>query len=84
LTFTVIAFDRQKQPVTDYTGTINLFSPTDHAAQFLTKSYTFATTDLGSHTFIDGVTFHKGGAERMKVAQANNTRIKGGATFGIE
>src|SRR5262249_3751621 len=66
LTFTVTAFDRQKQPVTDYTGTINLSSPTDHSAHFSSKVYTFTTADHGTHTFADGITFHKGGAEVLK------------------
>jgi hypothetical protein len=70
--------------VTDYTGTIDLFSTTDHAAKFLSRTYTFTTADQGSHTFLDGVTFHKGGAQILKVDQATNTRIRGKATFGIE
>jgi hypothetical protein len=84
LTFAVTALDRQNHPVTDYTGTITLSSPTDHAANFPTKSYTFTAANQGTYTFDDGVTFDKGGAERLKVAQVNNTRIKGLATFGIE
>jgi hypothetical protein len=84
LTFSVTAFDRAKQPVTDYTGTINVFSPTDHAAQFSTKPYAFTSADQGSHTFVEGVTFHKGGAEKLKVVQISNTRIHGLTTFGIE
>jgi hypothetical protein len=84
LSFTVTAIDRAHQPVTQFTGTIDLFSPTDHAAKLATRVYTFTTADHGSHTFLDGVTFHKGGAEVLKVDQANNTRIHGKATFGIE
>ncbi|MGP0064751.1 MAG: Ig-like domain-containing protein [Isosphaeraceae bacterium] len=84
ITFYVTALDRAGQPVTDYTGTISLYSPTDHAAQFSMKAYTFTTADQGTHEFADGVTFHKGGAEVLKVDQVNNTQIHGKAKFGIE
>jgi hypothetical protein len=84
LTFSVTAADRAGQPVTDYTGTINLFSPTDHSAQFFPRTYTFTTADHGTHEFADGVTFHKGGAEVLKVDQISNTRIAGSQKFGIE
>ena len=82
LTFSVTALDRVGQPVTDYTGTINLYSPTDHAAMFPVRQYTFTTADQGTHAF--NVTFHKGGAEVLKVDQVSNTQIRGKATFGIE
>jgi hypothetical protein len=84
LTFTVTAINRQKQPVTDYTGTIDLASPTDRSAKVAQKVYTFTTADHGSHTFVDGITYNKGGAETLTVHQANNTQIQGKATFGIE
>ncbi len=82
LSFSVTALDRAGQPVTDYTGTINLYSPTDHAANFPARQYTFTTADQGTHEF--GVTFHKGGAEVLKVDQVSNTQIHGTAKFGIE
>ena len=82
VSFSVTAVDRAGQPVTDYNGTINLYSPTDHAANFPAKQYTFTTADQGTHSF--GVTFHKGGAEVLKVDQVSNTQIRGKATFGIE
>src|SRR5262249_48040596 len=75
LTFSVTAIDRQKQPVSDYTGRISLFSPTDHAAKFPVRVYTFTGADQGTHTFVDGITFHKGGAEVLKVNQVTNTQI---------
>jgi hypothetical protein len=84
LTYSVTALDRAGQPVTDYTGTINMFSPTDHSAQFSPHTYTFTTADHGTHEFPDGVTFHKGGAEVLKVDQISNTRIAGSQKFGIE
>jgi hypothetical protein len=91
ITFTVTALNWQKQPVTGYTGTIALASPTNHAAAttnpaatFVPKVYTFTTADQGSHTFVKGLTFHKGGAEVLRVHQVSNTRISGQATFGIE
>jgi hypothetical protein len=84
VTFSVTALDRAGQPVTDFTGTIDVFSPTDHSADVLTPQYTFTTADQGTHEFPDGVKFHKGGAEILKVDQVNNTRIQGTATFGIE
>jgi hypothetical protein len=84
LTFSVTAVDRQNHPVTSFTGTIDLLSPTDHAAKFATKVYTFTTADQGTHTFGGGVTFHKGGAELLKVDQMSNTTIQGKARFGIQ
>jgi hypothetical protein len=84
LTFSVTALDRAGDPVTGYTGTINVFSPTDHTALFSPHTYTFTTTDHGTHEFADGVTFHKGGAEVLKVDQISNTRIAGTQRFGIE
>jgi hypothetical protein len=84
VTFSVTALDRAGQPVTDFTGTIDVFSPTDHSAELLAPQYTFTTADQGTHEFAEGVTFHKGGAEILKVDQVNNTRIHGDATFGIE
>jgi hypothetical protein len=82
VSFSVTAVDRAGQPVTDYSGTINLYSPTDHAAIFPVRQYTFTTADQGTHSF--GVTFHKGGAEVLKVDQVSNTQIRGTAKFGIE
>jgi hypothetical protein len=70
--------------VRDYTGTIELVSPTDHAAKFPSKKYTFTSADQGTHEFAGGITFRKGGAEVLKVDQFGNTRISGKATFGIE
>ena len=84
VTFSVTALDRVGQPVTDYKGTISLYSPTDHAAKFLVKQYTFTPADQGTHEFADGITFHKGGAEVLKVDQVSNTHIRGQATFGVE
>jgi hypothetical protein len=84
ITYSVTAIDHAGQPVSDFTGTIQFFSPTDHSASFLTKTYTFTTADRGTHAFVGGVTFHKGGAEVLKVNQLNNTRIKGEQDFGIE
>jgi hypothetical protein len=84
ITFSVTALDRAGQPVTNYTGTINVFSPTDHTARLSPNTYTFTTADHGTHEFADGVTFHKGGAEVLKVDQISNTRIAGTQRFGIE
>lgn len=84
VTYSVTALDRAGQPVTDFAGTIDASSPTDHSAEFRVPQYTFTTADHGTHEFPEGVTFHKGGAEILKVDQVNNTRIHGNATFGIE
>jgi hypothetical protein len=84
VTYSVTALDRAGQTVTDYTGTIEFLSPTDRSAKYLTRTYTFTTADHGSHAFPDGVTFHKGGAEVLKVHQVNNTRVIGSQAFGIE
>jgi hypothetical protein len=84
ITFSVTALDHAGQVVTDYTGTINLSSSTDHSALFVPRTYTFTTADQGTHEFPDGVTFHKGGAELLKVDQVTNTRISGSQRFGIQ
>jgi hypothetical protein len=84
ITFSVTALDRAGQVVTDYTGTINLSSSTDHSATFVPRTYTFTTADQGTHEFADGVTFHKGGAELVKVDQVSNTRVGGSQRFGIQ
>ncbi len=84
ITFSVSALDRAHQVVTDYAGTIGLSSKTDHTATLQPGTYTFTTTDQGTHEFPDGVTFHKGGAEVVKVVQLNNTRIVGTQAFGIQ
>jgi len=105
MTFTVTALDANRQPVTDYTGTVLVTSPTDSdtvfpphvyvalgtkvtlwtvgLAQFQNQVYTFTPADQGTHTFVDGVTFNKGGAETVKVQQKNNSLIRGVATFAI-
>lgn len=84
ITFSVTAVNRAGRPVTDYTGTIQFVSPTDHSAKFSTRTYTFTPADQGTHEFPDGVTFHKGGAEVVKVSQTNNTSISESQPFGIE
>jgi hypothetical protein len=106
--FTVTAVNSNNQPVTNYTGTVAISSPTDSwtifpaavyralgdtappsnlspgLAQFTLRSYTFTPGDLGSHTFDAAVTFHKGGAETVRVTQANDPKVKGTGSFSIE
>jgi hypothetical protein len=84
LTITVTALDAQRRRVPSFTGSIAMVSPTDRAATIVPRVYAFTTADQGAHTFVNGLTFHKGGAEVFKVHQVSNTRIRGGATFGIE
>ncbi len=119
LSFTVTALNAQGQPVTDYTGTVSLSSPTDSwtrfsrgfliglestaedegikladlipvlppttgLATFPVEQYTFTPADHGTHTFVDGVSFDKAGAEVVKVTQANDAKVDGKATFAIE
>jgi hypothetical protein len=106
LTVTVTALDAQKQPVTNYTGTVVFSSPSDSwttfpkavyvtlgisapspqtagLATFATQSYTFTPADHGTHTFVDEVSFGKGGAESIKVTQANNANVFGKTLFAI-
>jgi Bacterial Ig-like domain (group 3) len=106
VSFTVTALDAQKQPLTNYTGTVIFTSPTDSwttlargiyvslhlsppppqtsgLASFPITQYTFTPADHGTHQFIGGVTFGKGGAEVLKVSQANNKRVFGKTTFAI-
>lgn len=52
-------------------------------AIFAPPAYTFTPADHGSHTFVDAVTFGKGGAENIKVTQANNPKVVGKTTFAI-
>jgi hypothetical protein len=106
LSFTVTALNTQKQPLTNYTGTVVFTSPTDSwtifpkslyiklglveppaqatgLATFNPSAYTFTTADQGSHTFLGAVTFGKGGAEILKVSQANDGKVSGKTTFAI-
>lgn len=53
-------------------------------ARITPTSYSFTTADHGSHTFVNGVTFGKGGAERIRITQANDSKVRGEATFAIE
>jgi hypothetical protein len=52
-------------------------------ASFSTEEYTFTPADHGSHTFVGGVTFQKGGAELVEVTQANDKKVHGEATISI-
>jgi hypothetical protein len=52
-------------------------------ATFPDLFYTFVPSDHGTHTFVGGVTFNKGGAEILKVTQANNAKVFGKTTFAI-
>ena len=52
-------------------------------ATFNPSAYTFTTADGGSHTFLGGVTFGKGGAEILKVGQADDSKVSGRTTFSI-
>ncbi len=106
MSFTVTALNAAKQPVTDYTGTVQISSPTDSSTTFskqfyisyhlpppipwtlglpsyATQIYQFQPSDHGTHTFRGGITFGKGGAEAVKVAQANDPRIHGQTVFAI-
>ncbi len=106
ISFTVTALNSAGQPVTNYTGTVHITSPTDSAttfgkhfyinlqlpppipwtlglASFQNQTYQFQPSDHGSHTFTDGVTFGKGGAEEVKATQANNANIHGKGVIAI-
>ncbi len=106
MNFTVTALNAKKQPITNYTGTVVLSSPTDSwttlprgiyislnltppppqttgLASFPATVYTFTPADHGTHEFIGGITFGKGGAEVLKVGQANNSKVYGKTTFAI-
>jgi len=52
-------------------------------ATFDMQSYTFTPADLGTHTFVGLVEFNKGGAQTLKVAQANNPKVNSKTTFAI-
>ncbi len=57
--------------------------PTTGLALFPNKTYTFTPADHGTHTFIAGAIFKKGGAEILKVHQANDGEVYGETTFAI-
>jgi hypothetical protein len=57
--------------------------PTNGLASFPMKQYTFTPADHGTHHFIGGVTFGKAGAEILRVAQINNSKVSGKTTFAI-
>jgi hypothetical protein len=52
-------------------------------ARFPSLTYTFSPADHGVHHFSGGVIFNKGGAEILKVTQANNAKVFGSTTFAI-
>jgi len=52
-------------------------------ATFPNLTYTFTSADHGTHEFIGGITFNKGGAETLKVVQANDAKVSGKTTFAI-
>jgi hypothetical protein len=106
MSFTVTALNGRREPLTNYTGTIALSSPTDSwttfprgvyislgisapppqstgLAAFPSQNYTFTPADHGTHNFIGAVMFNKGGAEILKVTQANNAKVFGKTTFAI-
>jgi Bacterial Ig-like domain (group 3) len=67
-------------------ATLGLIEPPAEStllATFNPSGYTFTTADHGSHTFLDAVSFGKGGAENLKVTQANNSKVFGKAVFSI-
>ena len=47
------------------------------------KHYTFTAADHGTHHFAGGVIFGKAGAEVLRVAQENNSKVVGKTTFAI-
>jgi hypothetical protein len=56
---------------------------TSGLASFPMKHYTFTPEDHGTHHFAGGVTFGKAGAEILRVAQENNSKVSGKTTFAI-
>jgi hypothetical protein len=52
-------------------------------ATFNPQTYTFTPADHGTHTFFAAVTFGKGGAESLQVAQGNNPKVFGKTTYSI-
>jgi hypothetical protein len=67
-------------------ATLGLIEPPAEStllATFNPSGYTFTTADHGSHTFLDAVSFGKGGAENLKVTQANNSKVFGKTVFSI-
>ena len=107
VSFDVTALNIRGEPVTTYTGTVVLTSPTDSwttfppsiyaslhisapppqstgLATYNPQLYTFTPADHGSHTFVNGVTFGKAGAESLQVTQANDPKVHGKAVFAIE
>jgi hypothetical protein len=52
-------------------------------ATFDLQSYTFQPADQGTHTFVGLVEFGKGGAQTLKITQANNHKVSGTTTFSI-
>jgi hypothetical protein len=106
ISFTVTALGPNHKPVTNFTGTIQISSPTDdqtiYPPHFYASlgisaptpittdlaviphtTYTFSPADHGSHTFISGITFNKGGAQVLLVTQTNNNTVYGSAKYGI-
>ncbi len=74
---TVSAVDSSGNPITDYAGTVNIFS-TDPAGSVLT--YTFTAADAGTHTFTTGVSLVTVGPQSI-IASAS---LAGSASTSVQ
>ena len=80
-TATVTVVDANGATVQDYTGTVKLTS-TDGAGVF-PATYTFTTSDAGSHTFTNGITFNTIGSRKLTATDSVTSSITGNATTTV-
>jgi hypothetical protein len=68
---TITAKDRFGNRATGYRGTVHFTIPDDGAAS-LPEDYTFTGGDLGSHTWLNGITLRTAGPQTITVADTVN------------
>lgn len=81
LDMTIEARDKNDAVVTDYVGTVIVFSETDKEAEFPNalqeNTYTFKSSDQGSVKFENGVKFKSPGKQSVHVYDINDDKVMG-------
>ena len=87
LDITIEARDKNDEIVTDYVGTVIVFSETDKEAEFPNalqeNTYTFKVSDQGKVKFENAVKFKKAGKQSVHVYDLNDDKVMGLAEVTI-
>jgi hypothetical protein len=73
------ARDQFGNVVTGYIGTVHFSSTGAGIAEMLPADYTFTAADSGSHTFINGVTLVRAGAQTLSANDTDRLVVRGSA-----